>query len=359
MNRLNLLHLFTGLSALLILACDPSNPSKTQNGNWVYRGDFNGMSRSESVSFVIGDNAYVGTGVDNNFTRYNDFWQLSLYGSNCSWYQVATATGMPPRSSAVAFSVAGQGYVGTGTNGTIAYSDFWHYDPLANRWNQISGIGDKLNGPSPRYDAVAFGIESVGYGYVGTGNNYLGYLKDFWQYDPVKDEWTQKVSYDGTKRTGAIALVYHNQGYLVTGLGTGGVAVNDFWKFDPSLPDSSAWTQMRHISNYSPEAYDDSYTTIARWKGVGFVMAGVRSNGGGDKAYITTGINGSLYTWTWEYDFASDLWTEKTPFERSARQGAVGFSLRNRGFVALGISGGTNFEDLNEWFPDEMENPYD
>jgi hypothetical protein len=359
MNLKYLSLLSTGLLASLIYACHPDGPPYTENGNWVYRGDFNGMARSESVSFVIGNNAYVGTGVDNNFTHYNDFWQLSLYGSNCTWFQVATAMNMIPRYSAVAFSVGGQGYVGTGTNGTIAFSDFWHYDPAVNRWNQVSSIGDVLNGPSPRFDAVAFGIESVGYGYVGTGNNFLGYLKDFWQYDPVKDQWTEKESYDGTKRTAAIAFVYQNKGFIVTGLGTGGVAVNDFWRFDPALPDSTAWFQLRHITNYSPEAFDDSYTTIARWNGVGFVMTGVHSDGGGDKAYITTGINGSLYTWTWEYDLGNDLWTEKTPFEKSARQGAVGFSLQNRGFVGLGISGGTNFEDLNEWFPDEMENPYD
>ncbi|HTQ27012.1 MAG TPA: hypothetical protein VMI35_02755 [Puia sp.] len=359
MNQSHVRLLSFGFFACLVHACSPSNLPYTENGNWVYRGDFNGMARSESVSFVIGNNAYVGTGVDNYFTLYNDFWELSVAGTNCTWYQVASANAMAPRRSAVAFSVGGQGYVGTGTNGTVSYSDFWHYDPLANAWNQISDIGNAQNGPAPRFDAVAFGIESVGYGYVGTGNNYLEYLKDFWQYDPAKDVWTAKVSYDGTKRTAAVSFVYNNQGYIVTGLGTGGTAVNDFWRFDPGQPDSTAWFQLRHITNYSPESYDDGYTSIIRWNAVAFVMTGVHSDGGGDKAYVTSGVNGTVVNWTWEYDLANDLWTEKTPFERSARQGAVGFSLENRGFVGLGISGGTNFEDLNEWFPDEAENPYD
>jgi N-acetylneuraminic acid mutarotase len=359
MNRIHLLLLLLIFIASLIYACHPSPTPYTQNGNWVYRGDFNGIARSESVAFVIGNVAYVGTGVDNSFTLYNDFWQLTVHGPNCSWYQVASARNMKPRRSATAFSVGGQGYVGSGTDGIVAFSDFWHYDPGANQWNQISGMGDSLNGLSPRFDAVGFGIESVGKGYVGTGNNLLGYLKDFWEYDPAKDHWHAIISYDGTKRTDAIAFVYNNAAYLVTGLGTGGVAVSDFWKFDPSQPDSLKWTELRHITNFSPESYDDSYITIARWNGAGFVMLGVKSDGGGDKAYITSGTNGSLYNWTWEYDFASDLWTEKSPFERAARQGAVGFSVENRGFVGLGISGGNNFEDLNEWFPDEAENPLD
>jgi N-acetylneuraminic acid mutarotase len=359
MNRIHLSILSSGLVSALIYACHPGNIPYTQNGNWIYRGDFNGIARSESVAFVIGNNAYVGSGIDNNFNHYNDLWELTLYGTNCSWYQVATASAMTPRYSAVAFSVGGQGYVGSGTNGTTPMSDFWHYDPLANNWNQIASLGDSLNGPAPRFDAVAFGIESVGYGYVGTGNNYIQYLKDFWQYNPATDTWTAKVSYDGTKRTASVVFVYNNCGYLVTGLGTGGVAVNDMWKFDPSQPDSSSWTELNHITNYSPESFDDAYTTISRWNAVGFVMLGVKSDGGGDKGYITTGTNGASYSWTWEYDFANDLWTEKTPFERAGRQGAVGFSLQNRGFVGLGISGGTNYEDLNEWFPDEQENPYD
>jgi len=367
MNRFHISLLSLAFLASVLYSCSKSNVPYTQNGNWVYRGDFNGSARSEAVSFVIGNNAFVGTGIDNNFTRYNDFWQLTVNGNNASWYQVASASAMTPRNSAVAFSLGGQGYVGSGTNGTVAFSDFWHYDPNANAWNQISSIGDSANGLAPRYDAVAWGIESVGKGFVGTGNNYTQYLKDFWEYDPAKDTWTTRVSYDGTKRTAAVGWVYNNKGYLVTGLGTGGTVVNDFWVFDPSQPDSSVWTQLRHITNFSPDSYDDGYTTITRYNAVAFVINGVKTDGGGDKAYVTTGINGSLLTWTWEYDLRPgvDLWTEKTPFERSARQGAVGFSLPiqgqnlSRGFVALGISGGTNFEDLNEWHPDEVYNAQD
>ncbi len=49
------------------------------------------------------------------------------------------------------------------------------------------------------------------------------------------------------------------------------------------------------------ESYDDGYTTIARSNAAAFVI--------GDKAYISTGVNnGTLFPYTWEYDFASDLW---------------------------------------------------
>jgi Galactose oxidase, central domain len=362
MNRLHLSLLMITLIASILYSCGKSSVPYTQNGNWVYQGDFNGAARSESVVFVIGNYAYVGTGIDNSFNRYNDLWQLQVTGNNCSWFQLASAVNMTPRNSAVAFTINGQGYVGSGTNGTVAFSDFWQYNPSTNQWNQIASMGDSLTGFAPRFDAVGFGIQTAGtegLGYVGTGNNYTEYLKDFWAYDPTVNTWSQEVSYDGFKRTAAVAFVYNNRAYLVTGLGTGGTVTNDFWRFDPSQPDSSKWFQLNHITNFSPESFDDAYTTIARYNAVGFVIQHITSDGGGDKGYISTGINGSLYEWTWEYDFVLDQWIEKTPFERAARQGAIGFNVQNRGFVALGISGGTNYENLEEFYPDSVYNAQD
>jgi N-acetylneuraminic acid mutarotase len=362
MNRIQLSLLSFALVGSVLYSCSKSTPF-TQNGNWVYSGDFTGIARTEAAVFVIGDYAYVGTGIDKQSNRYNDLWQLQVTGNNFTWFQVATAANMLPRSSAVAFSVNGQGYIGTGTNdGTVPLSDFWKYDPGANQWLQIASLGDSLTvGLAPRVDGVAFGIANAGkegLGYVGTGNNYTQFLKDFWAYDPASNTWRQQVSYNGLTRTEAVAFVYNNCAYLVTGLGINNAVTNDFWKFDPSQPDSAKWTELRHIQKYSTETYDNAYTTIARYNAVGFVILGVKSDGGGDKGYITTGVNGGLYQWTWEYDFATDLWTEKTPFERPARQGAVGFTLQNRGFVALGY-GTSPFENLEEFYPDVLYNPQD
>ena len=33
----------------------------------------------------------------------------------------------------------------------------------------------------------------------------------------------------------------------------------DFWVFDPAS-DTAQWTELRHITNYSSDAYDDGYT---------------------------------------------------------------------------------------------------
>jgi hypothetical protein len=80
-------------SLLLILTlsnCKKNTIPYTQSGNWVTESQLNGPARSEAVSFVIGNFAYLGTGWDGLNTRYADFWKYDP--SNNIWSQVA---GMP------------------------------------------------------------------------------------------------------------------------------------------------------------------------------------------------------------------------------------------------------------------------
>ena len=334
--RNTLLIVITIISAGL-LSCHSSSTT-TVLGNWITQSEFAGVARSEAVSFVVGDTAYISTGYDGS-ERLNDLWGFDSV--NNYWLQKADLPGVA-RSSAVAFTAAGKGYVGTGYDGTNRLNDMWQYDPTTNSWIQKNNFGG-----TPRYDAVAFGIQDKGYiltGFDGT------YLKDFWVYDPIADTWTQQ-GFGGDKRMQAVAFVYNNKGYIVTGTNNG-TAVNDFWAYDPS---TSAWTELRQVSlNYNTtESYDDSYTDIVRTNAVAFIIS--------NKAYLSTGESaaGGLLNTTWEYDFAMDTWTTKTPFERTARTGAIAFTLGNGGFVATGRSSTLNFDDLYKFFPDQVENAND
>lgn len=365
MNSFHFSLLYLAFLTLLLSSCTKSTVNPTQDGNWVYVGDFGGTSRSNATSFVIGDTAYVGTGIDAQHNRYNDLWSFDPNGTT-SWFQAASSP-MAPRSSAVGFEVAGKGYIGTGYNGYFGLSDFWQYDPSSNSWRQVASLGDANTGLKVRYDAVAFGLDAAGYGYVGTGNDGVNYYNDFWRFTPPatsnptdSGSWNQINDLPGYKRTQAVAFTYKNKGYVVTGVGTGGTTVNDFFSFDPSQSSSSQWYQLRHITNYSTDSYDDGYTSIVRSQAVGFVMLNTISDGGGDRAYITTGSAGSI---TWAYNFADSLWNQKTSYERSPRSGAVGFTVQNKGFVGLGSSGGSGtgsfFANIDEWYPDEAYNQQD
>jgi len=339
--------------ATSLFSCTSNQIPYTQSGNWFTVSAFNGANRSEAAVFTIGGLAYLSGGWD-GVRRYNDLWQFDPSGVTGSWFQMAsmpasTSSGAGTlRSSAIAFSVGQEGYVGTGYDGYNYLADFWQYDVASNSWTQKADFAG-----GPRYEAVAFGIGN--FGYVSTGYDGLFPQKDFWKYDPSQDSWTPTISMGGAKRYSATTFVWQNKGYILTGVNSG-TAVGDFWQYDPTKPDTSAWTEMRQIYNFSTQSYDDAYTTIERWNAASFIILGTA---GGDKGYLTTGENGALMTFTWEYDFLTDLWVEKTPFEGAARTGGVGFTVQNRGYVGTGRSSSQPLDDIREFFPNEVENPND
>jgi N-acetylneuraminic acid mutarotase len=331
--------LLSVISFGILSSCSKSSTNTTSTlGNWVTKSEFDGVARSEAVSFVVGDTAYIATGYDGN-VRLADLWQYTAQANNLGyWTQKADFPGTP-RSSAVAFAVNGKAYVGTGFDGINKLQDMWSYDPVANAWTQKNNFGG-----TARYDAVAFAIGDKGYISTGFDGNYL---KDFWEYNSGADTWALKPSLGGSKRTAAVAFVHGNKGYIVTG-NNNGQPVNDFWSYDPA---TSQWTQLRQIANISTDSYDDNYSDIVRSNAVGFIV--------GDKAYITTGENGAYLNSTWEYDFASDLWVSKTAFEGSARTGAIAFTLTSGGFVGTGRSSTLPYDDFRQFLPDQAYNAND
>lgn len=383
MKRINIT-LFALMLLGILFSCTKASINYTQNGNWVGRAFFPGPPQGFGVAFTANNFAYVGLGI-NPLTpnqRLTAFYKYSPQGINIKsptgydsasgfWTSVAAFPG-PARSNAVAFAVQNIGYVGTGVgnDGFTPLADFYSYNPGANAWSQIDSLGDQT-GTYPRFDALAWGFDSVGYVLTGTDNNQ--FFSDVWKYSPATGHWTQKPYLTGNQRSGATGWVYKNQGYILCGQTPGSQqAVNnmayDFWKFNPIIADSvnpvkGPWTRLRNIYNTDPGTFDDGYTNIIRKYGVGFVL---RNQPTGDKGYITLGQNGTSVNYTWEYDFASDLWYEKTPFEGTARSGAVGFTLQDplggydRGFVATGLAGtSSGFNDVEEFFPNQIYNQYD
>ncbi len=328
------------------VACKEDTTTSTDlTGNWVKRSAFDGNGRAGAASFVIADTAYVGTGYDGT-VRYNDFWAYDPTAD--AWSQRAV---MPAaagkRNSAAAFAAAGKGYITTGYDGINKLQDNWEYSPSTNTWAAKANLPDPANGAvgsGARYGAVGFGLSYGGSdkGYICSG--YTGsHTKDLWEFNPANGldgTWTSKASMNTSdKRTGAVAMVYNNQAYIVSGTNNGS-AVTEMAMYDPA---TNAWTKKRDIINQSTEAYDDAYTSIVRSNAVSFVI--------GAKGYLATGEYGSNVKTTWEYDFAKDEWAAKTSFERSDRNSAVGFTVKGRGYVGLGRNSTFYFDNVDEFKP--------
>lgn len=331
-NRL--VPLFRGLILSAVFALLPScdEGDSAYVGNWVNVGDFEGKTRSDAVSFVIQDKAYVATGYQgDDDERLTDLWEYDA--ERDAWTQKAEFPGIA-RNAAVAFGTSTHGYIGTGYNGDDELSDFWEYDPQTDSWTQIADFMG-----TARYGAVAFSIDDKGY--VGTG--YDGnFLKDFYQYDPETGKWTQVASIGGSKRKDAVAFVLDGLGYVVTGVNSGSYE-SDFWSYDP---ETDSWSQLRYIVDRTDDSFDDDYTSLTGSGGVAFTVNHL--------AYLVTCSN-----YVWEYDPVLDDWERRTSFEGSSRGEFVSFAIDDEGYVATGRSGGSYFDDVWRFDPDQNYEEFD
>lgn len=328
---------FFFISNIFFTSCSKDSTDDDLVGNWKRESEYEGVGRTEAVSFTIGNKVYVGGGYDGT-DRLNDFWVLDQ--PTGTWLRIADFPGVA-RNSAIAFSVNGRGYVGTGVDeNDDKLKDFWEYDPANNIWTRKADFAG-----TARYNAVAFSIGTKGYVSTGYDGNYL---KDLWEYDPVNNSWEQKASLAGSKRSEAVAFVYNNKGYVVTGFNNGSY-LTDFWMYDPA---TNVWTEKRKVNDATDESFDDDYDDNIRRGNASIFLIN-------NKAYLTCGSRSGIIGTTWEYNIDADTWLEKTSFEGSFREGALSFSVSNRGYIVTGGNSSYHFDDLWEFFPNAEQDDND
>ncbi|TAL62059.1 MAG: T9SS type A sorting domain-containing protein, partial [Bacteroidetes bacterium] len=220
--------------------------------------------------------------------------------------------GISTRYRAVGFSIGTKGYIGAGNDGnnTTAQKDFWEYDPSTNIWTQKADYGG-----GRRYGPVGFSIGAKGY--VGTGSdiNYAS-QQDFWEYNPSTNTWTQKANFAGTPRRSAVAFSIGTKGYIGTG-DDGNNVQQDFWEYDLG---ADTWTQKANFAG------------TARTSAVGFSI--------GNKGYIGTGAdkNSTPLKDFWAWDQITNTWTQKPDYAGGPVRDDVGFSIGNYGYIGTGAS---------------------
>ncbi len=199
--------------------------------NWYQEDFFPGTPRSGTSSFVIENMAFIGLGEDQD-TVNNDFW--SFNDESRSWQQI-TDFPAAARRDAIAFSIGDIGYVGLGENDGTYFQDFYSYDPTTDDWDTLSNFGG-----SARTKAVVFVIG--GFAYVGTGLDDSGETKDFWKYDPSDDSWSPVSDLDADQRKSATGFSIADKGYVVAGvyIDGGTFQLSDIQEYDPV---TDQWTE--------------------------------------------------------------------------------------------------------------------
>jgi N-acetylneuraminic acid mutarotase len=224
------------------------NPS---DKTWTKKADFPGAVAA-TFAFSIGDKGYAGTGGA-------DFWQYDPPSDQ--WIKKADFPGVP-RTGALALSIGSKGYMGTGSD----LADFWEYDADADIWMRKADVPQNSDHRGRSY-GTGFSLDNKGY--VGLGSagwtydpdwGVYMYNKQFWQYDPYTNVWTEVKTFKGVARVSPVGFNIGNKGYI----GTGYIGMNltgNFWEFDLQLPPDPlpiVEVKLDHFINDSTPLIDGS-----------------------------------------------------------------------------------------------------
>ncbi|MTK52789.1 kelch repeat-containing protein [Paludibacter sp.] len=218
------------------------------------------------------------------------------------------------RASAIAFAIAGKGYVALGRNRNGSFlNDCWQYDPATNNWTKRNSFPGKARVKA--IAAVANGYAYIGLGYLGLAGGYAdsaNYATDFWQYDPNYDQWTRKADFPSKFTDACASFVYNNEIYVGSGFNGNGSTCK-FWKY---LPAEDRWMPLNMFMGESRE--------IA-----------VACNGD-NHCYFGTGYQCKSYNDWWEYSPGTDSWKQRQPMPDHGRQNTLAIAVGDRYFVCAG-----------------------
>ena len=330
--------------------------------SWTPRPDVPGGPRGKPFSFVVSGKAYMGAGgnAGTQNVRLRDVWRYDPI--TVQWSEVRSLGGAP-RERAAAFAVGDQAFFGLGCFGGTDLYNLWNYSTTDDTWSDkavfaagsaldvvcatVNGRGYTAAGvsfsnsmssstreydpatdlwmvkapfPQMPYHRDAAGFAIGGKFYLGTGRmptTFTG-LSAFWMFDPVANTWTQRAPFPGPLRWRAVGFSLGNKGFIATGA-TGSGFLSDLWEYDPT---ANSWTQRA------------SMPVVGRDRAVAFVI--------GTKAYVAAGMdgnNGGTYlNDLWEYDPATDSWTQRASLPGVPRIEAAAFSSGASAWVLGGSS---------------------
>jgi N-acetylneuraminic acid mutarotase len=234
---------------------------------WTALEDFGGGSRSNAVSFTINDKVYIGTGYSSALGYSNvskDFYEYDP--ATKKWNKMADFPG-PGRANSISFVIGDKAYVGLGTNynrvsRAEVFSDFYEFDPKANTWTRKTDFQG-----TPRDQSAYFTIDK--FGYIGSGNPdpfQPNNINEFWKYDPLENKWSKIAEYPGEVRCRAFAFAISGKGYVGGGEGNGRDKLNDMYEYEPI---GNKWTKKNNIFRGIARASAFAHNNI------GYVLGGI------------------------------------------------------------------------------------
>jgi N-acetylneuraminic acid mutarotase len=283
------------------------------------------------------------------------FSLISAFNSTASsWVQKADF-GAIGRHRGTGLSIINKGYMGLGhVNGSgvdISYKDWWEYDPASNSWTQ------KADFPTKTHGAVAFTVGNIGY--VGGGSALNG---EFYGFDPISNTWTP-TALCPIYPTDVQAFSTNNKGYVynTTTLVEYNPITNSWaTKATPPILFNTWCSSFSNSSSGFVKSGNKLYeykaalnTWLIRAQFPGLMTNGSSAFSINGKGYFACGYVGGLSNVTdevWEFNPATNTWTQFDEFLGSTRRFQVAFSIFNKGYMGTGTNG-INFNDFWEFDP--------
>jgi len=156
------------------------------------------------------------------------------------------------------------------------------YNPLSDQWSEKSRF------PEEDFNSLtSFCLGNKAYVLmtIDRASSVPNSTNNLWEYDATNDTWTQKSSFPGVNRYGALGAAYDGKGY--TGLGIG-INTTDFWSYDPSLDN---WTQMPDFPGHRRGGFGTAVLNNEL-----FIIGGMDGNSPFDSDI-------------WKFNFTSQQWT--------------------------------------------------
>ena len=220
---------------------------------WTQKASFIGSPRRQAVAFVLGDTAYVGTGIDASGLQ-NDMYKYEALTN--TWTQL-NPFGGTARKEATGFSMGGQGYIGTGDDGVMR-DDFWQYEPTTDTWIQKADFPG-----TARKGAVGWGQFPTAFICTGEDINF-NFTKDLYEYNYFSDSWVQRADFMGPARSNAIVFVQSDLAFV--GTGYDGVFYDDMYAYTRILGTDELYSDLN--VNIFPNPVNTTFTVQADIKDV-------------------------------------------------------------------------------------------
>lgn len=271
------------------------------------------------------------------------------------WIQKSSLGGAG-RHRATGCATSHRGYMGLGhVNGTgqdISFKDWWEYDPASDTWTQRADF------PVSTHGAVSFVVENCPV--VGGGS---ALSTQFYKFDPTQNNWTPIANCILPNPGDSQGFAVNNRGFVYQANQLAKYNPNtDSWSLCANAPMSfGQWTCSFVIEGsafikggtqlweYKP--LHDQWLQRASFPGV--------STGGSSgfaiqqRGYVTSGYVGGLSVVTeqvWSFHPATNTWNQEIDFPGSKRRFIVAFAIHDRGYMGTGTNG-INFNDFWQFNP--------